>query len=203
MWQNIDDYRLSFIAIEKQFILMKKYLILYYSKTGNSKFIAEKLSDELACNSKRITPLIDNLILLFLLSLMRIGIPTNISKKEIENYSEVIIIGPVWGGLLISPLRNTLKKCIKASKNIYFAITCETKDKEKNNKYGYANVLKEAEGLGGEFVRTTEAFSTSLVNLDNKAWSPKPSEKIKITEENFKGVLKSRLSDFAIKINSF
>jgi flavodoxin len=182
---------------------MKKYLILYYSKTGNSKFIAEKLSEELACNSKRIIPIIDSVILLFLLSLMKIGIPTNISKKEIEGYSEVIILGPVWGGLLIAPLRNTLKKCIKASKNIYFAVTCETKDDEKNNKYGYAKVLREAEGLGGKCIRTTEAFSTSLVNLNNKAWSPKLSEKIKITEENFKGVLKSKLGDFATKIKSF
>jgi flavodoxin len=182
---------------------MRKYLILYYSKTGNSKFIAEKLSEALACNLQRVIPIIDSLVVLFLLSLMRISIPTNISKKEIEDYSEIIIIGPVWGGLLISPLRNTLKKCTKASKNIYFAITCETKDEEKNNKYGYARVLREAEGLGGKFVRAVEAFSTSLVNLDNKAWSPKPSEKIKITEENFKGVLKSRLSDFTMKIKSF
>lgn len=182
---------------------MKKYLILYYSKTGNSKFIAEKLSNELACNSKKIVPVIDSLAVLFLLSLMKIGIPTNISKKEIEGYGEIIIVGPVWGGLLISPLRNTLKKCFKASKNIHFSVTCETKDEEKDNKYGYAKVLSEAKGLGGKFLRTTEAFSTSMVNLDNKAWSPKLSEKIKITEENFNGVLKSRLSDFAIKIKSF
>lgn len=182
---------------------MKNYLILYYSKTGNSKFIAEKLSAGLICNSKRITPIIDSVAVLFLLSLMKVGVPTNISKKEIEVYSEVVIVGPVWGGLLISPLRNTLKKCIRASKNIHFAVTCETKDEEKNNKYGYAKVLREAKGLGDKFVRTTEAFSTSLVNPENKVWSPKLSEKIKITERNFNGELKSRLSDFAIKIKSF
>ncbi|HUZ60129.1 MAG TPA: hypothetical protein VMU83_15250 [Hanamia sp.] len=182
---------------------MKKYLILYYSKTGNSQFIAEKLSKELGFNSKKIIPVMDSLAVLFLLSLMKIGIPTNISKKEIEGYDEVIILGPVWGGLLISPLRNTLKKCIKASKNIHFAVTCETKDDDKDKKYGYAKVLRKAKGLGGKFVRTMEAFSTALVNTDNKAWSPKLSEKIKITEENFNGALKSRLSDFAIQIKSF
>ncbi|HET7116936.1 MAG TPA: hypothetical protein VFI29_10625 [Hanamia sp.] len=182
---------------------MEKYLILYYSKTGNSKFIAEKLANELACNSKRIIPVVNSLAILFLLSLMKIGIPTNISKKEIEGYSKVIILGPVWGGLLISPLRNTIKKCIKASKPIYSAVTCETKDEEKENKYGYAQVLKEVEDLGGKLVLATEAFSTSLVNLDNKSWSPKLSEKIKITEDNFNEVLKKRLSNFALKIKSF
>lgn len=181
---------------------MKKYLILYYSKTGNSKFIAEKLSHELSCDLKKIVPIIDSVLLMFLLSLLRVKIPTNVSRKEIENYDEVIILGPIWGGLLISPLRNTLMKCIKASKNIHFAVTCETKDEEKNSKYGYAHVLKEAESLGNKFIRTTEAFSTSLVNLVHKSWSPKPSEKIKITEDNFNGVLKSRVENFAIKIKS-
>lgn len=181
---------------------MKKYLILYYSKTGNSKFIAEKLSEELGCNSKKIVPVIDSLPMLFLLSFMKTGIPSNISIKEIEDFEEIILIGPVWGGLLISPLRNILKKCIKASKNIHFAVTCETKEEEKENKYGYARVLKEAEDLGGRFVKTTEAFSTSLVNTDNKKWSPKLSEKIKITEDNFNAALKSRLDNFKIKIRS-
>lgn len=181
---------------------MKKYLILYYSKTGNSKFIAEKLLTTLGGDLKKIKPAINNLFVLFLLSLIKIGISTNISKKEIEGYDEIIIIGPVWGGQLISPLRNTIKKCIKASKDIHFAVTRETKEEEKNKKYGYAKVLREAEVLGGKSIKTTAAFSTSLVNRDNKTWSPKLSEKIKFTEENFNDVLKSRVSDFAIKIKS-
>ena len=72
----------------------------------------------------------------------------------------------------------------------HFVVTCETKDEDKDKKYGYAKVLREAEDLGSKLVRTTEAFSTSLVNLEDKAWCPKLSEKIKITEENFNGVLK-------------
>lgn len=182
---------------------MKKYLILYYSKTGNSKFIAEKLSEELACNLKEIKPVINNLFVLFLLSLMKIGIPTNISREEIKDYDEIVIVGPIWGGLLISPLRNTIKKCIKASKDTDFAVTCETKEEDKNKKYGYAKVLRGAEDLGGKLVHITAAFSTSLVNMESKTWSPKLSEKIKITEESFNDVLKARLDDFILKIRSF
>ncbi|HEU5366343.1 MAG TPA: hypothetical protein VFU62_12470 [Hanamia sp.] len=181
---------------------MKKYLIMFYSKTGNSKFIAEKLSISLAGDLKEIKPVINNLLVLFLLSLINIGIPTNISKEDLENYDEIILVGPVWGGLLISPLRNTIKKCIKASRNMHFAVTCETKEEEKDNKYGYTKVLRKAKNLGGKFVQTTAAFSTSLVNMDHKKWSPKLSEKIKITEENFNGLLKSRLSNFESAITS-
>jgi len=49
---------------------MKKYLILFYSKTGNSKFIAEKLSIALDGDLKEIKPVINNLLVLFLFSLI-------------------------------------------------------------------------------------------------------------------------------------
>jgi flavodoxin len=181
---------------------MKTYLVLYYSKTGNSKFIADKLSHELACDSKEITPMFNSLLILFLLSLLRINIPTNIVIEDISKYDEIIIIGPIWGGLLISPLRTVLNKSLKASKNIYFSVTCETKEEDKDSKYGYSQVLKKARDLGGKFIKNTEAFPTSLVNFGNKQWSPKLSEKIKINEDNYSGVLKLRVENFANKIKS-
>ncbi len=181
---------------------MKKFIILYYSKTGNSKFIAEKLSKILSADIKEIKPVINNLIFLFLLSLMRISIPTNISKKDFAGYSDVIIIGPVWGGLLVSPLRNTLKKCRKSEQHIHFALTCETGDDKKNEKYGYVHILKEAQDLGGSLVKTTAAFPTTLVNDDNRAWSPKLSEKVKFTTENFNEAIQNRLLVFAAKVRT-
>lgn len=181
---------------------MKNFLVLYYSKTGNSQFIAEKLAKELSCPSKKITPIIDNIAFLFLLSLLRINIPTNISSQDIQEYDEVILLGPIWGGLLVSPLRTVIKKCIRASKSIHFAVTCETKEEDKDKKYGSSQVLKKASDLGGKYVRNTQAFSTSLVNSDNPSWSPKLSEKIKMTEDNYKGILVSRVHAYASKIKA-
>jgi hypothetical protein len=73
---------------------------------------------------------------------------------------------------------------------------------QKNEKYGYTHVLCEAENTGGHFVKTTEAFSTALVNKENKTWTPNPDEKIKITEENFEGAIKERFDNFIAKIKS-
>ncbi|MBK8403440.1 MAG: flavodoxin family protein [Saprospiraceae bacterium] len=61
---------------------MKKYLILYYSKTNNSKFIAERLSKELNCEMEMIESMIHNLGLLFFISLLNIPIPINVSKEK-------------------------------------------------------------------------------------------------------------------------
>ena len=181
---------------------MKKYLVLYYSKTGNSKFLAKKLSGELGCDLREISPAINSLILLFLLSLMKISIATKISRKDIEEYDEVIILGPIWGGLLISPLRSALKKCLKASKTIHFAVSCETSDEEKNDKFGYAQVLREAEKIGANLVKTTEAFSTALVKDKKDSPNIKLSEKTMFTNENFKGMIVSRFEIFVERVKA-
>jgi flavodoxin len=183
---------------------MKKYLVLYYSKTGNSQFIAAKLAAELGCNAHRITPMFDHIFFLYLLSLLRINIPINITKNLFREYDEAILVGPIWGGQLISPLRTALKRCTNASKKLHFAVTCETKDEDKDTKYGYAQVLKKAAVLGGTLFGNSEAFSTYLVS-PGKLWSPKPGEKIKITADNYDGPLRLRVEGFAkmIKMQSF
>ena len=182
---------------------MKKYLILYYSKSGNSKFLAEKLAKELG-NSRlrKITPTVDFLFLVFLLSALKVNVGTGVSRKEIEEYEEIIIFGPVWGGLLISPLRAIIKKCVGAPKSIHFAVTCESGDDDKNGQYGYAQVLEEAKKVGGNFIQTLDAFPTSLVLNESQAKNRKLSEKILLTAENFKGAIASRLGGFVKKIKS-
>ena len=181
---------------------MKNYLVLYYSKTGNSKFIAEKLASEIKCDILRIKPMIDNVLILFLLSLFKIKIPTNISIHDFSKYDEVIILGPIWGGQLVSPLRTVLQLSVKTLKNTHFAVTCETKEQDKETKYGYNQVLKIASEMSNQYVKCTEGFSTSLVNFSNKPFSVKLSEKIKITEENYQGILKDKVGNFALKIKS-
>jgi flavodoxin len=179
---------------------MKKLLVLYYSQSGNSKFIAEKISQELGCDLKKITPIVNNVAWLFILSMLKVSVPIDVSTKEIEKYDEIIIIGPIWGGIVISPLRTMLKKTIKCQKIIHFAVSCETKDENKNDRYGYAQVLKDAEDMGGGLIKNTEAFSASLVEIDNKPRIQKLTEKIKITEDNYGSALKSKVVNFAKKI---
>ncbi len=183
-------------------VMMKSYAVLYYSKTGNSKFLAERLAQLLECPCKPILPSVNRLLPLFMLSNLKVKLPIGISQQELAQFDEIVMIGPIWGGLLIAPLRTALKKCIKAAKPIHFAVSCETSDEAKNDKYGYAHVLQEAKMLGGNLVKTTEAFPTTLAKGSDATWHPKLSEKVKITEENFEGALASRLANFAQAIQT-
>jgi hypothetical protein len=158
--------------------------------------MAEKLSKELSCDLEMVRPNLNYTGLLFLISLLKIPIPTNISTKKINEYEEIIVIGPIWGGLLIAPLRTLLKKCFKLSKPVHFAVTCETSEGEKDNKYGYNQVLNSAMKLGGQLLRTTAAFSTSLIKGYQSKIKTDITSKAKITEENFNDELKKRLDDF-------
>lgn len=179
---------------------MKKYLILYYSKTGNSQFLAEKLSEELNGDLKRVTPWMNGILPLLLLSKLKIRIGVDVSEKNLAGYDEIVIVGPIWSGLLVAPLRSLIHQCIRASKVFHFAVSCETSDEESDGKYGYSQVLKEAERLGGRFIKTTEAFSTALVKKEGEARSLNPSKKTKFTDDNFKGSIKSRFDKYLTRI---
>ncbi len=181
---------------------MKNYLVVYYSKTGNSKFIAEKLAKDLDCDIKSITPSINGLILLFFLSIFRVRVDCGITKEDLASYDEVIVLGPIWGGLLIAPLRSVLRVCVRAKKAIHFAVSCETSETEKDGKYGYEGVLTKARKVGSTLIKTTCAFSTSLVRTEDEAPSLQMSEKTKFTRENFSGLIQTKFDDFLNKIKS-
>ncbi|MBK6355191.1 MAG: flavodoxin family protein [Saprospiraceae bacterium] len=181
--------------------LMKKYLILYYSKTNNSKFIAERLSKELNCEMEMIESMIHNLGLLFFISLLNIPIPINVSKEKIKQYEAIIIVGPIWGGLLIAPLKSVIKKCIGLNKPFHFALTCESKESDKDSKYGYNTVLVKAKALGGNLIKSTSAFSTSLISgYHEKEFNI--HVKAKFNEDNFSEELNNRVNIFVSKIKN-
>lgn len=177
---------------------MKPCLVLYYSHTGNSRFLAEKIARELPAELRAVRPLIQSVLLLYLFSLARWEVPIDVSDSELQPYAQVVILGPIWGGLLISPLRSLLKQALRTGKIIHFAVSCESPDEKKQGKYGYAQVLQAAEQLGKGQVRTTEAFPSALVEAANRP--ARLTEKIKLTEANFSDRLKARLTAFVERV---
>ncbi len=180
---------------------MKKYLILFYSKTGNSRFIAEKLAQELSGDTLKIEPVVNSIAALFLLSAMNFRVPVHLSKEQISAYDEVIVLGPIWGGQLLAPLRSAIRACQKASRPFHFAVTCESSDEEKDGQYGYNQVLHKIQEVGGIWARTTVAFPLPLVD-GYVPLADAMAEKTRITEANYSAALRERVRAFAEKIKS-
>ena len=175
-------------------------MILYFSKTGNTAFLAHQLSDMIGAEKKAVSVWPSGIGLVFLLSTLGVNLKTNIRDQDIKAFKKIIVLGPVWGGSLISPLRSLIKLCVRNEKPIFFGVTCETSDDQKEDNYGYSQVLAKAREMGYPFVRYAEAFSTALVAKGDIKFNPDPNKKVKFTQDNFHGEVVTRLEAFANKI---
>jgi len=88
---------------------MKKAIVVYYSRKGSNKYLAEKIAKTLNIESEEIKPRLN----IFLLFLMNIHLGIKPLKNKIYEYDEVILCGPIWMGKLIPPLNSFIKKYFK------------------------------------------------------------------------------------------
>lgn len=174
----------------------KNYLVTYYSKTGNNRFVAEKISEMLDCPVKEISPTFNYLGLQFLLSVFNLNTKSNIYKADLSCYDEIIVCGPIWGGLLISPLCKVIRKCLEVSKPIHFITCCGTGENVKADRYGYAGVLQKVTNMSPSLIRTAEAVPVVLVLTPDEANDPQITMKTRLSEENYTNALRERLQEF-------
>lgn len=179
---------------------MKKRLIVYFSKTGNSKFIAEKLANLLDADLREARASMQSIGWMFLFSALGWKIRTNLKPEDLKEYDELLVIGPIWGGSLISPLKDILMKCRKSGKPTHFAVTCETPEKDREGKYGYDQVLSKGRKLLESQAGQTAAFSASLVADPDTPQSLDPDKKVHFSDENYRGLITDRVLEFVRSI---
>jgi menaquinone-dependent protoporphyrinogen IX oxidase len=95
-----------------------KALVVYYSNKGRSRYLAQKISESLACDLEEIRPRLNALILF----LMSINLGIKPLKNNINEYENVILCGPIWMGRLIPPLRNFLLRYGDCIQNLGMAL---------------------------------------------------------------------------------
>lgn len=179
---------------------MKNRIVLYHSGTGNNAFLAKQIAEALDADFGPLQPRVSGTGLLYLCSLLKWGCGIWPAASDLEAYDEVVIVGPVWGGLLIAPLRQAIKRSVKAERPVHFAICCGTSDDHKDHRYGYAQVLREAEKAGGGYVKTAAAFPISLAL---PAGSPQEEDdlmKVRLNADNYNGAMKKRVGQFLEQI---
>lgn len=174
----------------------KNYLVTYYSKTGNNQFVAEKIAEMLDCPTKEINPSFNYLGLQFLLSVFNLNTRSNIYKADLSCYDEIIVCGPIWGGLLISPLRKVIRKCLEVSKPVHFLTCCGTGDEIKADRYGYSGVLQRVTNMSPSLIRTVEAVPVVLVLTPEEANDPQITMKTRLSEDTYTGTFRQRLEKF-------
>lgn len=173
-----------------------KTIVIYYSRTGNNKYLAEKIAKESASDIELLRPNIN----LFLFLLLKLG---GGNKKLIHNLSEydrVILCGPIWMGSLVYPLKNFLTKHIKEIKNLIFVTCCSSTFETKDDKYGYNRVFNIVKEIAGEKCTYCEAFPIQLVMPQEKRKDGEAVMKARLSDDNFKGEIQEHFEKFLAKI---
>jgi flavodoxin len=115
--------------------MSKKILVVFYSRTGNTKKIGEAIAKELNCDTEQI---MDVKSRMGVSGFLRSGIEAEKerlvlikdTKKDPSAYDMVIIGSPVWASKMSSPVRTYIAKNKDRFKRVAFFITCSSSENE-------------------------------------------------------------------------
>ena len=174
-----------------------KTLVVYYSREGSNKFLAERISRELDCDMEAIHPRVNNLVL-FLINL-HFGIKP--LKHRVEEYDRIILCGPIWVGRFIPPLRSFVLKYRDRINQLVFVTCCGSSYDHKDEKFGHGWVFKKVESLMGDKCTLCQAFPVGLVLPEGHENDPDAFQKAHLNEGNFSGKVKDIFDGFMKKVS--
>jgi len=115
-------------------------LIVFYSRSGNSRLVADTLKEQLSCKVACIQSTKNRVGFLGVLTcvLDQLMDRDDIIKpleKNPKDYNPLILVSPIWIGKLASPARTFIKQAKLEGKDMYLVLTYNgrlTEEKEKN-----------------------------------------------------------------------
>lgn len=167
-------------------------LVAYYSHTGNNRYLAERLARDLKADIEPIRPRLNVFFFLIFSSLLHITFGIRKLEHDVASYDRVVLVGPIWMGNLITPLRSFLKKYRKDIKTLYFVTSCGGGDEDKDNKFGYTGVFRKVEKYYRNPPVHCEAFPIKLVVPKDKWKDDDAMMKARLTKGTFKGPIVER-----------
>ncbi len=173
-----------------------KTIVIYYSKSGNNKYLAEKIAQKLSCDIELLRPKINA----FLFLMLRIGFGNKKLIHRLTEYDRVILCGPVWMGSLIYPLKSFLTKHLLEIKNLIFVTCCSSSFDTKDDKYGYNHVFAIVKEIAGEKCTYCEAFPIQMVVPKEKHNDGEVLMKARLSDDNFNGEIQEYFNKFIEKI---
>lgn len=175
-------------------------IVVYYSNTGNNRYLAEKIAKDKNCDLLEISPRIKTLYGLIISSLLKISFGIHNATKDMKDYDAVILCGPIWMGQFISPLHDFLKKYGNDIKKLYVASCCGSGPNTSGSKFGYARVFKQIDTLMYGKLALAEAFSIELITPTELKGKDDETIKLRLSDENFKGEILEKYTQFISKI---
>jgi len=171
---------------------MKKTIVLFYSNTGNNRFLAQKTAKTLGCAIEEIRPRIDSHVLI----LMGLSLGIRKIKADLEYYDRIILCGPIMVGKFLAPLKSFVKSYKKRIKSLIFLTCCGSSYEMKDKKFGHGLVFNQIKEILGEKCDLCQALPITLVVPEDKKEDAKYVMETRLSDENFKGEILVRFGEF-------
>lgn len=179
-----------------------KTLVLYYSKSGNNAYLAGKIARSLNADIEAIRPRFGAFAVLALFSALKKSFGIRKLTHDVSSYENIVLCGPIWMGMLISPLRDVINQYRNDIKKAYVATCCGGGDAMKDDRFGYAPVFAQVLELLGEKCVLCEAFPIDLLQPPGSPKDDAALMKIRLSDANFTGAIQERFNRFLSNINS-
>ncbi len=174
-----------------------KTIVVYYSRKGSNKYLAERIAERLSCDIEAIRPQINS----FPLFLMKFNPGIRPLKHPPGEYDRVILVGPVWTGQFIPPLKGFVKKYLPQIKKLVFVTCCGSTYDKKDEKFGHGLVFREVEKMVDGRLILTKAFPIGLVMPEGHQEDPDAFMKAHLNDDNFRGEILERFGEFIKQLN--
>jgi len=140
-----------------------KILLVYYSRTGNTRVVAEAISKKLGCDLEEITEPKNRNGLMGYMSAgsdaqKAIITAINPTKQNVEDYDLVIVGTPIWAWNISAPIRSYLAANKDKFPKLAFYITLDGRSGE---------TLRNMENVAGKASLASELFYSSEIKKKN------------------------------------
>lgn len=180
---------------------MQKVLIVYYSHTGSNHYLATKLAHDLTADLAEIHPRGSSFFIQLILSQLKFSFGVNKLDFDVSSYDKIVLVGPVWTGQLIAPLRSFLKQYKDQIRELYFLTCCGSKDSEKDGRFGYNNIFSRIKEIVGPVCKHCAALPIALVIPADKQDDGDYIMNTRLTDDNFNETIASRYNDFVTALS--
>ncbi len=177
-----------------------KSLVVYYSRTGNNKYLAQKIASDTGSDIIELKPLGNSFFSIIISSLFKTPIPLQKISADIASYDKVILCGPIYMGQLISPLSSFIKKYRSSISKLHFITCCGGGEEEKDGKFGYNSVFAKVRKTAGELCKSCDAFPIDLIVPDELRGNDQAIMNIRLSSENFSGAIVEKYNEYIQKI---
>jgi len=169
-----------------------KTLVLYYSNKGSNEYLAEKIAQNLDCKIEAIRP---NLNVHFLM-LFGMSFGNKKIKSDLSKYDRIILVGPIWMGKFVSPLKSFVKKYKSQIKKLVFVTCCGSTYDKKDEKFGHGLVFNQVRDIIGDKCELCQAFPIALLMPEGHKDDSDAFMKTHLNDSNFDGEFKEEFDKF-------